>query len=217
MKQPSSACELRRSSAHGPKPNTTVRCGAWPEGGYLPGFSLRVRNSPRQASPIGPADDGPAPAFKRAARCRPQGDGRWAAGANCAAEKVSRDTDGPGDRWCLANDRASGPGAACKARAWGRARTRALRALTRCTCSTTASAASGGSCATGPRTEHRRAPSRSEGERRLSPGSPAPVALLAHWPTTSALRTHANEPKGPQAAIGTAAFHSTRLAVEPLR
>ena len=92
------------------------------------------------------------PASIRQARCFRQGDGHWAVGANCAAEKH---------------------------RAWGRARS-ALRALTRCTCSTTASAASGGSCAPGPKTEHRRAPSRSEGERRLSPGSPVPVALLAH-------------------------------------
>ena len=67
-------------AACGPKPNTTVRCGAWPEGRCLPGFSLRVRNSPRQASPLGPADPGEVanlnttsalpPARRRALGCR---------------------------------------------------------------------------------------------------------------------------------------------------
>ena len=59
--------------------------------------------------------------------CRPEGG--TALGRLCAAEKVSRDTNSPGDCLCLANGRASWPGAACKARASGRAH-RALRALT---------------------------------------------------------------------------------------
>ncbi len=50
--------------------------------------------------------------------------GAWA-GRIGAAEEVSRDTNGPGDRLCLANGRASWPGAACKARASGRAPWRA--------------------------------------------------------------------------------------------
>jgi len=36
-------------------------------------------------------------------------------GAVCGAEQVSTDTNGPVDRLCLANGRASWPGAACKA------------------------------------------------------------------------------------------------------
>ena len=67
------------------------------------------------------------------------------------AEEVSRDTSGPGDRLCLANGRASRPGAACKARARGRARTRALRALTRRICPSAANAVSVASYATRPR------------------------------------------------------------------
>ena len=76
--KPSSAYESR--SARGPKPNSTVRFGAWPEGRYLPGYSLRVRNSPRQASPLGPVDRGDVarantpsampPSRRRALGCR---------------------------------------------------------------------------------------------------------------------------------------------------
>ena len=72
--------------------------------------------------------------------------------------------------------------AAEKHRASGRVRTRTLRHLTRSLGSTTASAASGGRHAAGQKTEHRRAPSRSEGkqsepQRRTALG-PAPKHQL---------------------------------------
>ena len=81
---------------------------------------------------------------------RPEGGA--APGRLCAAEEANRDTSGPGDRLCLASGRASRPGAACKARARGRARS-ALRELTRRTCSSAANAANVASCATGHEAE----------------------------------------------------------------
>jgi len=50
-------------------------------------------------------------------------------GAVCGAEQVSTDTNGPVDRLCLANGRASWPGAACKASLEGGERSE-LRELT---------------------------------------------------------------------------------------
>jgi len=47
----------------------------------------------------------------------------------CAAEKVSRDTNGPVDRLSPCERPGRWPGAACKARLAGRARTRAHRDL----------------------------------------------------------------------------------------
>ncbi len=66
-------------------------------------------------------------------------------------EKVSPDTSGPADRLCLANGRASWPGAACKARPGVGVRS-TLRRLTRRTC---LNAVSEVSCATRPQGEHR--------------------------------------------------------------
>ena len=72
----------------------------------------------------------------------------------CGGEEVSRDGVGPEDRLCLANGRASGPGAACKARASVGARS-ALRRLTRRSCLSGESAANAASSATRLKAEHR--------------------------------------------------------------
>ncbi len=91
--------------------------------------------------------------------CCPQGGGRGAGGANGAAEKHRAEVG---------------------------ARTRALRDLTHRECSSATNAVSAASFAVRPQTEHRREPSRSEGERRLSPDCAPPAALLAHQPRPSA-------------------------------
>ncbi len=72
-------------------------------------------------------------------------------------------------------------GAAEKHRAEVGARS-ALRDLTHRECLSATSAVSEASFAVRPQTEHRREPSRSEGERRLSPDCALPAALLAHRP-----------------------------------
>ena len=104
--------------------------------------------------------------------------------------------------WCLQGRAWAAAGRACEAtRSAGlgaRARTRALRDLTRCACSTTTSAASGGSCATGPRD---RAPQCS---RCTSPtASPKRPAAAQARPcsrglTTCRMRT-LNDSNGPRA------------------
>ena len=72
---------------------------------------------PRLAPPSARATS--AACLQRTPPCLGKGAGGWPAARLCAAEKVSTDTNGPGDRLCLANGRASWPGAACKARASG--------------------------------------------------------------------------------------------------
>ena len=87
--------------------------------------------------------------FARAARRAVPGRGDLWGG-----EEVSSDTNGPGDRWCLANGRASWPGAACKASAEVGVRS-ALRDLTRRGCLGAAPEGRVASSATRPRREHR--------------------------------------------------------------
>ena len=71
----------------------------------------------------------------------------------CGDEEVSLDTDGPEDRLCLANGRASWLGAACKASAGVGARS-ALRDLTRRYCLNVAPAKARSELSARPRGEH---------------------------------------------------------------
>ena len=89
-------------------------------------------------------------------------------GAVCGDEEVSPDSNRPEDCLCLANGRASWPGAACKARVEVGARS-ALRQLTCCRCLNAANEVSAVSSAARPRTEHRSA----VGAKRRPP-QPAP-------------------------------------------
>ena len=84
----------------------------------------------------------------------------------------------------------------------------ALRELTRRACSTTVSAANGGSCATGPRA---RAAQGSRSEAKTA--SPKRWALPG-WPVAAPLRAMrtSNVRNGPQAALCTAAFHPSPVA-----
>ena len=77
-------------------------------------------------------------------------------GAVCGDEEVSPDSNSPEDCLCLANGRASWPGAACKARAEVGARS-ALRQLTCRGCLNGSNEESAVSSAARPRTEHRSA------------------------------------------------------------
>ncbi len=179
---PGSTCswlEKDPSRASSPAGACTRACGARQATGSMPAACLSLT----------PKND-----------CCPQGGGRGAGGANGAAEKASPDTNSPVDCLCLASSWALAPGAACKARAEVGARTRALRDLTHRECSSATNAVSAASFAVRPQTEHRREPSRSEGERRLSPDCAPPAALLAHRPRPSAFadvreRTHGAEPR----------------------
>jgi hypothetical protein len=116
--------------------------------------------------------------------------------------------------WCPQGRGWAAAGRACEAtRSTGlaaRARS-ALRALTRCTCLTTASAASGGSCATGPRA---RAPQCSRSEAKTaSPKRPAAAQARpclrgpsnTCWPTMKV-------GNGPQVALRATASRPLRVA-----
>ena len=111
--------------------------------------------------------------------------------------------------WCPQGRGWAAAGRACEAtRSTGlvaRARS-ALRALTRCTCLTTASAASGGSCATGPRA---RAPQCSRSEAKTaSPKRPAAAQPrpCSHGSSNTCLPT-LKLSKGPRPTLWTAALH----------
>ncbi len=149
----------RRASAH---PPTALRGSTWflvgerPQPGIEPGWRLHARL--RRAASHG-LDARGLPFTHTQERLCPQGGGRGAGGANGAAEKRRAEVG---------------------------ARTRALRDLTHRECSSATNAVSAASFAVRPQTEHRREPSRSEGERRLSPDCAPPAALLAHRPRPSA-------------------------------
>ena len=115
----------------------------------------RHRNRPRRVPPAANAKCGGGAQKERhggSAKARPGRVQRFV----WSVEEVSTDTNGPVDRLCLANGRASRPGAACKARAFGRARS-ALRQLTRFHCLSAVSEANAASSETGRANEHRRA------------------------------------------------------------
>ena len=133
--------------------------------------SRRPRNRPQRAAPAATTTSGGLRGEHH--RWFSKGAPGQAEARLRGAEKVSRDTSGPGDRLCLANGRASWPGAACKARARGRARS-AHRLLTRRGCLNEVSAANAVSSATGPRDRasqgSRCAAPTAEAKRRSLPG-----------------------------------------------
>ncbi len=127
------------------------------------------------------------------------------------------DTNGPGDRLCLANGWASWPSAACKARFEVGARS-ALRELTRGGCLNAANAVSEVSSAARPRTEHRSAVG---AKRRPPQHEPAPGVACRDALTCAQSghsRTTASGRKQTPKFIPT--FHASRVArgaVEQLR
>ncbi len=165
-----------RAPAHGFARQHLFLVGERPQPGIEPGWRLHARL--RRAASHG-LDARGLPFTPPQERRLPQGGGRGAGGANGAAEKRRAEVG---------------------------ARTRALRDLTHRECSSATNAVSAASFAVRPQTEHRREPSRSEGERRLSPDCAPPAALLAHRPRPSALRTIANAPNGPVAHADPARF-----------
>ena len=120
-------------------------------------------------------------------------------------EEVSRDTNGPVDRLCLANGRASWPGAACKARRGVGARS-ALRNLTRRTCPSAANVAS---CAARPQAEHR---SGVGATRRPHHHEPLPGAACRDAQDQRKNRQPRSPPNGPIAACPS---HTTRSTSAP--
>ena len=145
-----------RAPAHGFARQHLFLVGERPQPGIEPGWRLHARL--RRAASHG-LDARGLPLTPPQERLSAQGGGRGAGGANGAAEKHRAEVG---------------------------ARTRALRDLTHRECSSATNAVSEASFAVRPQTEHRRAPSRSEGERRLSPDCAPPAALLAHRPRPSA-------------------------------
>ena len=123
--------------------------------------SRRHRNRPCRVPPAASHGLGCSPRKTKTPLRRCARAGRGAPGRRREGQQGQ---SGPGDRLCLAYGRASRPGAACKARARGRARS-ALRHLTRRGCSSAVSEANEASSATGHETEHRR-----------GVGAPAPTA-----------------------------------------
>ena len=100
-----------------------------------------------------------------------------AGGDLCGAEEVSPDRNSPVDCSCLANGPATRPGAACKARAGGGARS-ALRPSDSPRCLSAVSEANEASFSARPRTEHRRAVG---AKRRPPQGEPPPGTACRAW------------------------------------
>ena len=112
----------------------------------------------------------------------------------CGDEEVSRDSNSPEDCLCLANGRASWPGAACKARLGVGARS-ALRCLTRRGCLSAVSAANVASSAARPRAEHRSA----VGAKRRPPQHEPPPGAACRDARTLRESSHSRRAtKGPR-------------------
>ncbi len=99
-----------------------------------------------------------------------------------------------------ARRRAGRIGAAEKRRLDGRARIRALRALTRCSCPTTVSAANGGSSATGPASPASQVTRSVAKGKRFEP-RPGRAHRLARANARTKQRTYAKVCSGPRAAF----------------